>query len=264
MATFTTPSGVTIGYDDQGNGPPLVLVHGITESRRTWDPLVPALAADRRVVAVDLRGHGSSTRQGPYDLATFAADVHDVLEALGIGGEAVLVGHSLGGTVVTAYAAAYPCRGVVNVDQPLDLGAFQASLQQLAPLLRGDEAEFNQALAMVFDAMRGPLSDAEAARIEAIRRPEQEVVMGVWSLVIDSPADQLDAVVRALASAVTVPYLSLHGLDPGDEYAGWLAERIPTATVERWPEHGHYPHLVEPERFVGRVTAFADGVTGPA
>jgi pimeloyl-ACP methyl ester carboxylesterase len=45
----------------------------------------------------------------------------------------------------------------------------------------------------------------------------------------------------------------LHGIDPGPDYAGWLRARVPDAMVEVWPDHGHYPHLVDPERFVARL-----------
>ena len=66
MPTTTTPDGVTIAFDAIGEGPPLVLVHGITESRAAWDPLVPALSADHTVVAIDMRGHGESGDASSY------------------------------------------------------------------------------------------------------------------------------------------------------------------------------------------------------
>ena len=128
---------------------------------------------------MDLRARRVAEHTPPYDLLTFATDVHEALGAVGVGDDAVLVGHSLGGTVVTAYAAAFGCHAVVNVDQPLDLAGFQTGLQQLAPMLRGDQASFEAAITMVFDSMRGPLSEAEQARIDSIRRPDQDVVLGV-------------------------------------------------------------------------------------
>ena len=51
-----------IAYERTGSGPPLVLVHGITESRHSWAPLIPSLAERFDVVAVDLRGHGNRPR----------------------------------------------------------------------------------------------------------------------------------------------------------------------------------------------------------
>ena len=57
-----------IAYERTGSGPPLVLVHGITESRHSWDPLTPSLAERFDVVAVDLRGHGESAKVPPFDI----------------------------------------------------------------------------------------------------------------------------------------------------------------------------------------------------
>lgn len=248
--------GVTIDYFAAGEGRPVALVHGITESRRTWDPLVaPLIAAGYRVIAVDLRGHGDSSRIGPYDLATMAGDLGAVLSSEGAD-DALVVGHSLGGAVVSAYAAGGPCRGVVNVDQPLALGEFQAVLAQLRPMLEGGEAEFQGAITAIFDDMVGALDGHERRRVDAIRTANQEVVLGVWEAVFTATAEELDAVVDALAGAIRVPYLSLHGIDPGPDYAEWLTARISTATVEVWPELGHYPHLIERDRFVERLREF--------
>lgn len=248
--------GVTIDYYAAGEGPTVVLVHGITESRRSWDPLFPKfLAAGYRVVLVDLRGHGDSSRVGPYDLATMAGDLGHVVAAEGVD-DALLVGHSLGGAVVSAFAAGGPCRGVVNVDQPLALAGFQAALRELEPALRGDEASFQGAIGAIFDAMAGPLAGPERRRVDHVRTAEQDVVLGVWDLLFTASADDLDATVDALAGALSVPYLSLHGIDPGPDYSAWLTAKVPSATVEVWPDQGHYPHLIDQDRFVERVKGF--------
>lgn len=251
------PPPVTLAHDLVGAGPPLVLLHGITESRHSFDPLVDELASSHRVLAVDLRGHGESGDGDAYDLGSMAADVAALVDQLGLGRDEapLLVGHSLGGTVATAYAAGAPTRGVVDVDQSLDLSGLQEQVLQLAPMLR-DPDTFPAAVAAVFDALRGPLPEGETARIEAIRRPRQEVVLAAWSPLTDLSADDLDVLVRQVAAGVQVPFLSLHGIDPGPGYADWLTERIPSATVEVWPDHGHYPHLVDPQRFLDRVRDF--------
>jgi len=252
---------VTIDYYAAGDGPPLVLVHGITESRRTWDPLFPKfLAAGYRVVLADLRGHGESSKIGPYDLATMATDLGHVLAAERID-DALLVGHSLGGAVVSAFAAGGPCRGVVNVDQPLALSGFKELLGRLEPLLRGNEQEFQGAISAVFDEMAGPLAGAERERVDRLRQADQDVVLGVWDLVLTASVDELDAVVDELAGAITAPYLSLHGIDPGPDYTTWLTGKVASATVEVWPDLGHYPQLIEQDRFVRRVVDF-DPATG--
>jgi pimeloyl-ACP methyl ester carboxylesterase len=244
-----------IDYERSGEGTPIVLVHGITESRRSWDPLVERLAASHDVLAVDLRGHGESDAEGPYDVITMASDVHEVVEALGME-RPLLVGHSLGGTVVSAYAAMYPCCGVVNIDQPMRLGDFQAALRSVESMLRGDDAAFQQVITMVFDSMRGELDGEQWERLVGLRRADQEVVLAIWAAVLESEAEQLEAMVNALASAITVPYLSVHGTDPGAGYDDWLRNLVQDVRIERWDGLGHYPHLVEIDRFVDLLSEF--------
>lgn len=238
-----------------GEGPVTVLLHGITESAQSFAPLIEPLAVDRTVVAVDLRGHGGSAPGEVYDPASMAADVHATLGRLGLDGDPPLVvGHSMGGLVAVAYGGSFPTRAIIDVDQPLDLAAFQAQLLQLEPLLRGDG--FADAIGMVFGAMYGPLDTGEVERLTALRDPRQQVVLGVWQPLFEHSTAELDRIVAGLVAGVEAPLLSLHGMDPGEAYAAWLTERIPTATVEIWADHGHYPHLVDPERFLARVRAF--------
>lgn len=262
MATVQGADGTTIDYHlhepaGPGSGAPaIVLVHGITERRESWDPVIPVLVErGNRVVALDLRGHGRSSAAASYDLGSMAADVGSVIAAEQLD-QPLLIGHSLGGAVVSAYASAAPCRGVINVDQPLALGGFKEALGAIEAMLRGTPDECAAAVHAVFDQMVGPLPAPERERIEGMRRPDQEVVLGVWDLVLTSSVEELDAVVDAMAGSVKVPYLSLHGIDPGDDYREWLTSRIATAVVEVWPDHGHYPHLMDVARFVDRVDAF--------
>jgi pimeloyl-ACP methyl ester carboxylesterase len=253
-----------LAHEITGTGPTLVAVHGITESRETWRPLLPRLAERWRVLAVDLRGHGRSPAADPYDPLTLATDVHDTVVAAGFDGDgpdaACLVGHSLGGVVVSAYAALFPSRAVVNVDQSLRLSGFKEVLGQLEPMLRGDPATFQAAIDAVFSSMAGPLPPDEVVRVSALRRADQQVVLGVWATVFASTADELDAQVDGIVGAIRTPYLALHGSDPGPDYGQWLCTAVSSATFEVWPDHGHYPHLVDPTRFVERIAAFDPAV----
>jgi pimeloyl-ACP methyl ester carboxylesterase len=244
-----------IAYERSGAGAPLVLVHGITENHHSWDPLVPRLAERFDVVAVDLRGHGESAKVPPFDLGTLAEDVAELTARLGLE-RPHLIGHSLGGFVVSAMAATIAPASVINVDQPLELSGFHTALAPAAPVIRGTTAEFEAFVAAMFASLYGPLPAAEQARLQALGRPDQEVVNGIWEVVIDGPTSAIDALVDALLDGVTAPYLALHGIDPGPQYAGWLTARCPTATVEVWADHGHYPHLVDPERFLAKVVEF--------
>lgn len=255
VAVAHTHDAAAIAYEVTGRGPDLVLVHGITDCRRMWDPLVPAFAADHRVIAIDLRGHGESGRTAPYDAFTMAADLGTVLDAAGVTEPPLLVGHSLGGFVVTMYATEHAARGVVNVDQPLEISGFKAMLASVEPMLRGDEASFRAVMDGLFATLFGPLDASEQARILAEASPEQEVVLGVWDLPLTMGGDELDALLRDTLRRLTAPYLTILGNDPGD-YAAWLARALPHAAIEAWPGHGHFLQLVDQPRFVARVRDF--------
>jgi pimeloyl-ACP methyl ester carboxylesterase len=258
MATVTAADGATLAYEMIGDdvfSDVIVIVHGITECAAAWDPVTALLAPGRNVLAVDLRGHGASDRQPPYDLFTMASDLDAVVRAVGVD-DALVVGHSLGGMVVSAYASAgYPARGIVNVDQPLDTSGFKDALTMMEPMLRGTPEEFASVIDQLFAALAGPLPAAERARIDALSCPEQDVVLGIWDIVLTTSAEELGAVIDSLAPTITLPYLALHGSDAPD-YGEWLTARIPSATYEVWPDHGHYPHLMDPDRFVARIEAF--------
>ncbi|MEU1516029.1 alpha/beta fold hydrolase [Streptomyces sp. NPDC005811] len=93
-----------------GQGPALVLVHGIGDSSATWADLIPALARTHTVVAPDLLGHGASDKpRADYSVAAYANGLRDLLTTLGIE-SATLVGHSLGGGVAMQFAYQFPER----------------------------------------------------------------------------------------------------------------------------------------------------------
>ena len=240
-----------LAYETHGDGPSLVLVHGITESRRAWDPLIGAFANDYHVVAVDLRGHGESPRQPPYDAFTMAADVFEVVEKVG-GGEPLLIGHSLGAMVIALYAANAAVRGVINIDQPLELGGFKELLASIEPMLRGDDESFQAVMQNIFTMLAGPLPTAERERLATLAHPEQDVVLGVWGTVLESDAEELDALVSSGLASITAPYLAVHS-EALPDYAEWLTARVKNASIEVWEGLGHYPHLMEQERFIARV-----------
>lgn len=256
MPTTTTPSGVRVEYEVHGEGDDLVLVHGITESMRTWDPVVPHLADGHRLILVDLRGHGASEVADVHDLRSMAADVGAVMAGLAVE-RPVVVGHSLGGLVVSVLAATTPVRAVVNVDQPLALAGFKDALSPLEPMLRGDA--FAEVMAGLFDGFAGPLPEGEKARVATIRTPVQKVVLDVWEPVFSQSVEELDALVRDLLDGLDAPYLALHGDDPGEDYRGWLADILPQAELEVWGGMAHYPHLMDPARFAERVRGFVNG-----
>ena len=103
---------VQLHYVEAGTGPrTVVLIHGYPQTWWEWRHVMPLFAAAGfRVVAVDYRGAGNSSKpDGGYDKRTMARDIHALLTGhLGVEGQIVLVGHDIGLTVAFAFAASYP------------------------------------------------------------------------------------------------------------------------------------------------------------
>ncbi|SFA49529.1 Pimeloyl-ACP methyl ester carboxylesterase [Rhodococcoides kroppenstedtii] len=103
-----TVHGYRRAFRMAGEGPALLLVHGIGDSSETWLELIPHLAASHTVIAPDLLGHGLSDKpRADYSVAAYANGLRDLLVTLGIDAVTV-VGHSLGGGVAMQFAYQYP------------------------------------------------------------------------------------------------------------------------------------------------------------
>lgn len=89
--------------------PPLIVLHGMQDVPQSLLPVATALAHDFRVVLPALRGHGASGRPGGYSMAAFVFDLHTLMDEFGIV-SAAMFGHSLGGQILTRFAALYPER----------------------------------------------------------------------------------------------------------------------------------------------------------
>ncbi|HLG74169.1 MAG TPA: alpha/beta hydrolase [Chloroflexota bacterium] len=105
------PDGLRMYCEERGEGPPVVLVHGLRCSHVTWRHQVPALSrAGYRVVAPDLRGHGETDKPvGPYSHELWTGDLLALLDILELE-QPVLAGHSLGGGIVQSFALQHPER----------------------------------------------------------------------------------------------------------------------------------------------------------
>ena len=99
--------------------PPMVLLHGMRDSARSWDVFASSMAGEYRVLALDSRGHGQSDWAGPggYTFDHHVSDVRTLCDALGLD-DAILVGHSAGGRYAWAYAVENPdrVRALIIVD----------------------------------------------------------------------------------------------------------------------------------------------------
>ncbi len=259
-AQITLPSGVTLHYAVQGraDGEPVVLLHGIGDSWRSFELALPHIPDRYRVYALSLRGHGwSDAPASAYAQRDFAADVTALLEGLDLR-NVTLVGHSLGSFIAQAVAIADTgrlARLVLIGSGPGGIGT------------AGIRAEVQQ----TFRAMRGPVDPAFARSFQAsvVNRPVPASFMErmyeqilraaphMWSLAADAlySRELADAVSR-----ITLPTLLIWGdKDPlllrADQDA--LLARIQKARLVVFTGCGHTPHWEDPERFAKELVAFA-------
>jgi pimeloyl-ACP methyl ester carboxylesterase len=107
---------IIAGFDTGGDGPPVLILHGLAGTSHEWEETAAWLSPDFRVIVPDQRGHGCSARvPGRYRLGDYARDAIDVLEHMSIG-PAALIGHSLGGQVAMLVAAERTTSALVVVE----------------------------------------------------------------------------------------------------------------------------------------------------
>ena len=124
--------GHRVIYRVAGNGPPVVMIHGMVNSSRHWEAVALRLADSYTVIAPDLIGHGdSATPRGDYSLGAHAASIRDLLVAIGVE-RATIVGHSLGGGVAMQFFYQFPQR-----TERLVLVSSGGLGREVSPLLRG-------------------------------------------------------------------------------------------------------------------------------
>ena len=114
---YRTVHGHRRAYRLAGDGPAVLLLHGIGDSSESWERVMADLARDHTVLAPDLLGHGGSAKpRADYSVAAYANGMRDLLAILGIE-SATVVGHSLGGGVAAQIAYQYPelCERLVLV-----------------------------------------------------------------------------------------------------------------------------------------------------
>ena len=265
--TVVLPSGIALDYAEQGesSGLPLILLHGYTDSWRSFQPLLPALPTEVRVIALSQRGHGDSDRpQARYDTAALAADLADVMHLLGIDA-AVVAGHSMGSQVAQRFAIDHPRRTLGLVL----LGAFTT--------LRGNpevEALWDEAVAALDDpvdpafvrefqqsTLAKPVPPAFFATIlaESLKVPAH-----VWRAALRG---QLDEDVGPELATISAPTLVLWGEKDGiagRSQQDLIAAGIPGADLISYAGAGHGLHWEEPHRAAADIAAFLPGIAAPA
>jgi pimeloyl-ACP methyl ester carboxylesterase len=265
MMPGATNGDVTLYYDDEGGGDPVLLIHGHTMDRRIWDPVMPGLLrANLRVIRPDLRGHGRSTRPDfGYHISCHAADMAAVLDDAGID-VATVAGYSIGGGVALEMAVTMADRlsGLVLMspvmpDRPFE-PAFMDNLREVARVARSEGIEA---------AMQGPWASnplfAHSFSKPGIREVAAEInrdFPGAEYLATQRDRIEREWTVPERLSEILVPTSVIAGdhETPGFRaYAEEAAASIPGAHLEFLEDCGHLLPLEEPDRVAKAIIEVA-------
>jgi pimeloyl-ACP methyl ester carboxylesterase len=175
VPSVSRPDGVSLAWEERGEGPPIVLANQFFGDVDTFEALIDDLARDHRFVSYDLRGTGDSTREGPYDFETDVADLEAVVEVCrAAGGEpAVVVAFADGCNRAVRIAARRPdlvTAVVTPAGNPVGLAAVQgtdalaASSSVLAALVGMMGTDYRGALRTMF-ATANPDWDDDRVRL---------------------------------------------------------------------------------------------------
>jgi pimeloyl-ACP methyl ester carboxylesterase len=256
-----------------GQGPAVLLIHGIGDCSNTWKEVITRLAPHFTIIAPDLLGHGRSDKpRADYSVAGYANAMRDLLSVLGID-RATVVGHSLGGGVAMQFAYQYPERcerlvlvssgGVCPEVNPLLRLAAVPNADLILPLLRlpvtrllshavfglmhglgtnlGRDARF---LMRVFDSL--PEVTARRAFVRTLRS------------VVDWRGQAITMLDRCYLTQ-GMPTLLIWGARDAVipcHHAHIAHTAMPGSTLEVFADAGHFPHESEPDRFIQLLSDF--------
>lgn len=252
-----------LALTEAGEGPALVLLHGLFGAGQNWGGIRRALEPRYRVLTPDLRNHGASPRAAAMDYATMAADIAETLDAAGVPRAAVL-GHSMGGKVAMAFALAHPGR------------VERLVVADIAPV------RYRPALRAYIDAMQAvPLhpgltrKQADAVLAGAIPEPGiRAFLLQSLRFEVEPPAwrlglAELAAAMPAIEDFTPPPGATFGGkvLVMAGEQSGYVRPEhhaafralFPAVTFTTIPKAGHWVHAENPQGFLAALEAFLAG-----
>jgi pimeloyl-ACP methyl ester carboxylesterase len=263
-ATFADIDGVRLRFEDEGDGPPILLIHGFGASIETWRHLIPALAQHHRVVAVDLKGFGWSDRpEGDYSPAAQAELIRALLDERGIE-ETAIAAHSWGASVALALANRAP-------DRVTHLVLYSAYVfeEQIPTFSRWARAGgIGEALFTMFygerieDRVASMYYDQSLVTEELIERIEDGIDRpGSMAAALAVVRGQRFAEMEIWYPTIRVPTLIIWGREDRISqpiYGERLARELPRARLISFPQCGHFPMLELPDATNREVLRFLE------
>lgn len=253
-------NGADLHYEERGEGPPLLLVHGFQSSHFAFTPIIDRLAARFRTLALDLRGHGDSDKPpGPYAIKTFADDALGFLDAMGIE-RADYLGQSMGGRTGTMLAIRHPDRLNRLMLSASSAGPPSGAYREMFEAqLRVAETKGMEAL-FEFKLRRGEIP--ESLREGPLAREYRERFLKNTTRSFADAASALFGMpdLRAELSAITAPTWVCYGEnDAGPlDFARAYMSGVPDCRLSVIPDAGHSVFWDQPDSFLAEMERFLE------
>jgi pimeloyl-ACP methyl ester carboxylesterase len=232
-----------------------VLLHGLTDSHRSYEPVLAALPEWIRAYAITQRGHGDASRpESGYWSSDFAADVTGFLDAVGVE-KAVIAGHSMGSIVARCFAREHPERtlGLVlaGAFADLDRPDLKGLLEEFRAL--GDPVDPEYARAWQESNLALPVPDEffETIVEETVKTPAR-----IWSAAIEGMMTEGPEPHGAIEAATLIVYGDGDAFIPRSDQDALMAA-IPQAELIVYEGGGHALHWERPERYAADLARFA-------
>lgn len=265
-ARVTSADGTPIAYWRSGRGPALLLVHGTSADHTRWQDVLPRLRPRVAAYAMDRRGRGGSGDTPAYTLASEAADVAAVVDAIAdsTAGRVDVLGHSYGATCALEAALLTPnMRRLVLYESGAGTYPIPSGLiDRMTALLADDQRA--EVVTLVMRDLAGMTEDQLALAKAAPSWPNR--VAAAHTVVRELRAHDAYTFDPARFAAWTVPSLLLAGSkSPPEEAASTalLASTLPGARVVTLHGQGHVAMLTAPDLFTGEVLTFLQGDREP-
>ncbi len=249
-------------FESAGEGPPVILVHGLGMTRQMWDGQWPALTGRFQAVRYDLLGHGASDKpRDASSLARFADQTAALMDGLGIE-RAALVGFSLGGMIVRAFALAHPER--VTALAILNSAHGRTEEERAAVLMRVEQAAregprttVDAALARWFTPSYGASHPEVLDRVRRwILANDREVYPLIYRVLAEGDVELAEAVAAIRSPTLVMTGSEDHGNSP--DMARRMAALIPGARCEIVAGLRHMGLAEDPEAFNGPLVSFLE------
>jgi pimeloyl-ACP methyl ester carboxylesterase len=264
---FATIGGHRVRYVRTGRGPAVLLLHGFGSSLYTWKDVIPALAAEREVVALDFPGFGWSDLPPDLSFEVFPRVALGLLDELGLA-RASLVGNSMGGAVASLVAAEHPSRvdhlvlvdaagfNLRERDRPrlvrLATHPWAEPLMNALPLRR---LVVERGLAQVFHDAAKVGSERVEEYLAAASRPGSLAGLRSLGASVRTPPEEFEATLGRIQAPTLVIWGAEDAWIPsahGERFAAAIAR----ARLERLPGVGHVPQEEDPASVSRLVRAF--------